>query len=195
MELVELVAQLIGLVAMVIAVSSFQVKSQKGIVSVLIISTSLWTLHYLLKGLYVGALLNLICAIRSVIYSKRSTHKWAASTVWIYVFTALSFVVYALQFTVFGTERTAGNFILQLLPVIGVFATSIGFRSKTGFGVRASQLVSGPVWLIYNIIGKSIGGAVTEVIATASVVVGIIRHDLKDIKKQRENAKKQKTKT
>ena len=171
---------------MVIAVSSFQVKSQKGIVSVLIVSTSLWTLHYFLKGLYVGALLNLICAVRSVIYSKRSTEKWAASVVWIYVFTALSFVIYALQFTVFGAERTVGNFILQLLPVIGVFATSIGFRSETGFGVRASQLVSGPVWLVYNIIGKSIGGAVTEVIATASVIIGIIRHDLKELKNKKQ---------
>ena len=57
----DLVAQIIGIIAMVVAVSSYQVKSQKGIVSVLIISTSLWTLHYFMKGLYVGSLLNLMC--------------------------------------------------------------------------------------------------------------------------------------
>lgn len=182
----ELIAQIIGIIAMIVAVSSYQVKSQKGIVSVLIISTSLWTLHYFMKGLYIGSLLNLLCAVRSVIYSMRSTKKWAASVIWIYVFTALSLVIYALQFTVFGEEVTLGNLALQFLPLIGVFATSIGFRSKTGFGVRASQLVSGPVWFIYNFIGGSIGGVVTEVIATISVIIGIIRHDIKDLKKKKQ---------
>ena len=182
----DLVAQIIGIIAMVVAVSSYKVKSQKGIVSLLIFSTTLWTLHYFMKGLYVGSLLNLMCAVRSVIYSKRSTCKWAASVVWIYVFTALSLVIYALQFTLFGEEATLGNLALQFLPLIGVFATSIGFRAKTGFGVRASQLISGPVWFIYNLIGNSIGGVVTEIIATLSVIIGIIRHDIKDLKKKSE---------
>ncbi len=183
----ELVAQIIGIIAMVVAVSSYQVKSQKGIVSVLIISTSLWTLHYFMKGLYIGSLLNLLCAVRSVIYSKRSTKKWAASVVWIYIFTAMSLVVYALRFIVFKEKDDSFiTYFIEILPVIGVFATSIGFRSRTGFGVRASQLISGPVWFIYNFIGGSIGGVITEVIATISVIIGIIRHDIKDLKKKKQ---------
>lgn len=178
----DIIAQVIGIFATIVAVLSFQSKGQKGIMIIQTISTSLWTLHYLMIGAYTGFILNLMCAIRAVIYSKRSTKKWAASKVWIYIFTAAALAVYAITLLFFNTPESPKSPVIELLPVIGVIATTIGFRLDSGFKVRLSQLVSGPVWLIYNIFNASIGGTVTEIFATCSVIIGIIRLDIPDFK-------------
>lgn len=182
----DIIAQVVGIIAAVIAILSFQVKGQKGIMVVQTVSTSLWTLHFFMIGAYTGFILNLLCAIRAVIYSKRESKKWAASVVWIYIFTAWALAVYILTLLFFNTPESPKNPIIELLPVIGVIATTIGFRLDSGFKVRLSQLVSGPVWLIYNIFNGSIGGTVTEIFATCSVIIGIIRLDIKDLKKKSE---------
>lgn len=181
----DIIAQAIGIVATIVAVLSFQSKGQKGIMIIQTISTSLWTLHFLMIGAYTGFILNLLCAIRAVIYSKRDTKKWAASKVWIYIFTLGALAVYAVTLLLFSTPDSPKSPVIELLPVIGVIATTIGFRLDSGFKVRLSQLVSGPVWLIYNIFNGSIGGTVTEIFATCSVIIGIIRLDIPDFKNRK----------
>lgn len=184
--MIDIIAQCIGIIAMLVSASSFQCKSQKGIVTIQAVSTTMWLVHFILLGAVSGMLLNALAAVRSVIYLNREKYKWAQSVVWAYVFIAASVVMYILTFTVFGTDVTAKNLIFETLPTIGFFATTIGFRLNDGFKVRCSQLVSSPLWLIYDACSHSIGGTIAEIIALCSVIVGIIRHDLPKLRKKAE---------
>ena len=187
MDKYQIITQIIGYIATVLTVSSFQFKSQKGIMAVQSVSTVLWTVHFFMLGAISGSLLNLMCAIRSMIYAKRSTSPWARHISWVYIFTVLALVIYTLQFTTFGYEVSIKNMIVQFLPTLGVIATNVGYRLETGFKVRCSQFISSPCWLIYNAFSGSVGGVITEVIAFCSAVIGVIRHDIKDLKKSRHN--------
>lgn len=181
----NIIAQVIGICATVLTISSFQFKTQKSIMTVQSISTVLWTLHFFMLGAFSGCLLNLLCAIRSMVYARRSTKAWAASVSWVYIFTVSALVIYILQFLVFGVEPGIRNFIVEFLPTLGVIATNIGYRLETGFKVRCSQFISSPTWLAYNVFSGSIGGVITEIISFCSAVVGIIRHDIKDLRQKK----------
>ena len=163
---------------MCIAVSSFQMRTQKRIVAMQLVSQSLFAVHYFLLGEYVGAGLNLIGSVRCCIYVFRG-RKWADSFIWVVMFTLASLSTYVLRFTVLGAEHTAFNFIIQSLPVLGMISNTFAQRMKEARLVRIFSLISMPLWLIYNAVIGSIGGCLTEIISITSVIVGMIRLDRK----------------
>ena len=164
---------------MTIAILSFQQKTQKRILLMQFCSSTLFTLHYGLIGAAMGCILNGIGIVRAAIFAQRNTKKWAASPVWIPVFIALFVGTYALNFTVLGKEATVRNLLLEVLPVIGMTATTISFRMEKAGQVRLFSLISSPMWLIYNVCSGSLGGSITEIFSLCSIFIGILRLDRK----------------
>ena len=72
--------------------------------------------------------------------------------------------------------------IISLILVYFGVLDNVIFNGTTNL-IRVLDTASS---FIYNLIGNSIGGVVTEIIATLSVIIGIIRHDIKDLKKKSE---------
>jgi hypothetical protein len=89
----------------------------------------------------------------------------------------LYITVYILNFTVFGKTPTLYHLVIEILPVIGMTAISIGFRLSNASDVRRCGLISSPAWLIYNIASGSWGAIACEVMTLLSVIIGMIRHD------------------
>ena len=58
-------------------------------------------------------------------------------------------------------------------------ATTFGFRSNNAKTIRRFALISAPSWLAYNLVFISVGAIICEVISLVSIIVGIIRFDLK----------------
>jgi hypothetical protein len=174
----QIIAQIVGLVAMTIALLSFQQKTQKHIVSIQLCSSSLFALHFFMLELPTGCLLNTIGVIRAFVYSKRD-RQWANSLVWPALFVAASIGVYIFCFTTLGTKLNLRNLLLELLPVIGMAATTVSFRMKKASMVRLFSLISAPMWLIYNIFNFSLGGICTELFSLLSIIIGILRLDIK----------------
>lgn len=173
------IAQIIGIVAMVVALSSFQQRTQKRIVLFQFVSSILFSIHFFMIGAITGSILNAIGMVRAAIFARRDTRRWAAHPVWIYIFTAVFLGVYALQFTLLGMSPTFRNFLLESLPVIGMVATTVAFRLKKASHVRAVSLISSPMWLIYNLFNSSLGGALTEIFTLISIFIGMLRLDLR----------------
>ena len=132
--------------------------------------------NYLLLGAMVGSLMNLIGVIRAVVYlnkEKLKSDRWP----WLFGFTAVYLSVYVLSFTVFGKPVTPLNLFVEVLPVVGMVASNLGFMAKDGKAVRRFCLVSSPSWLVYNIFAFSIGAIICEVLSLFSIVIGMLRHD------------------
>lgn len=174
----KIFAQILSIIAMTIALLSFQQKTQRRIVLFQFCSSFLFGVHFLLIAAPTGALLNFMAAARALVYSARGK-KWADHWGWLLLFSALPFGIYGLSFAAFGLAPTLENFFIELLPTLGMISTTISFRMKKAAKVRAFSLISSPLWLVYNIIHFSIGGILTESFSLLSILIGILRLDIK----------------
>ncbi|MBQ3134027.1 MAG: YgjV family protein [Clostridia bacterium] len=178
MEAIEIIAQCIGIVAMLFNILSYQGKSQKAVITMQLFGASLFAINFLMLGATVGGLLNILGAIRAFVFIFKEKLK-TDRLPWFIVFVSLYIAVYILNFTLFGKEVTLFNLIIELLPVIGMTALNIGYRLKNAADVRRLGMVSSPAWLIYNIAAGSWGAIICETLTLISIFVGILRHDKK----------------
>ncbi len=172
------IAQIIGVAAMLVNVLSFQCKKQRPLIVMQLISSSLYATNLFLLNAPTGCILNLVGMCRAVVFSNKKTFR-ADSKAWLFGFSAAYVGVYVLTFAVFAKEPTAKNFIVEFLPVIGMIATTVGFYRDGSKDIRALSLINSPCWLIYHLTTGSIGGICGEVLTLISIFVGFFRHDRK----------------
>lgn len=178
MQTVDIIAQAIGLVAMAFNVLSYQGKKQRTVIALQLAGGTLFAVNFFMIGATVGGMLNIIAAVRALIFLYKDKLK-ADRIEWLIGFIATYVAVYVLNFTVFGKEPTAVNFIIEILPVVGMTALNIGFRLKNASDIRKCALISSPSWLIYNMVAGSWGAIICEALSLASTVIGMFRHDIK----------------
>jgi hypothetical protein len=178
MKPVEIIAQAIGIIAMVFNIVSFQGKKQKTVITLQLLGTALFSVNFLLLGAMVGSILNLLAALRSLLFlykdKLRAEHK-----LWFVAFVACYIATYVLNFTVFAKEPTAFNFIIEILPVIGMVSVDVGYRMKTAAAIRKCGLVNAPLWLVYNLVTGSWGAITCDVLTLSSILLGMFRMDKK----------------
>ncbi|MBR3593436.1 MAG: YgjV family protein [Clostridia bacterium] len=183
MKPIEIIAQGIGIVAMFFNIISYQSKKQSSVIALQLCGGALFAVNYLLLGATVGGILNILATLRAIIFLFKKKLK-ADRLPWLFAFIACFIAVYVLNFTLFGKEPTAINLIIEILPVIGMTALSVGFRLKSAADVRRCGLISSPSWLIYNIYAGSWGAIICEIFTLASIFIGMLRHDKKPRKQQ-----------
>ena len=174
----ELAAQAIGIVAMAFNILSYQQKTQKTVILFQMIGGMLFALNFLMLGAIVGGIMNIIAAIRAIVFMNKKIHN-ADKRIVIGVFALLYALSYVLTFTVFEKEFTIINGIIELLPIIAMTATTISFCLRDARSIRRYGLVSSPLWLIYNSVNFAIGAIICEVLSLLSIIIGIIRLDRK----------------
>ena len=178
MTTTEIIAQVISIAAMAFNILSYQRKTQRGIITFQFFGSGLFAVSFLMLGSVMGMLMNIVCVVRAVVYRERE-RLHSDHILWLLFFIALSVTTYILSFTVFGTEPSARNLIVELLPVIGMTASTVSFRMKEARAIRLLGLINSPAWLIYNICVFSIGAILCEAISLISIIVGILRFDRK----------------
>lgn len=178
METTEIIAQAIGIFAMAFNLLSYQQKTRKGAIVFQLFGTTLFTINFLMLGAMVGGLLNLVGAIRAIIFINKEKLR-ADHIAWQIGFIAVYFASYILTFTAFGKEPDAFNLIIEFLPLIGMIATTISYRFSDAKSIRKFGLISSPAWLVYNIANMSVGAILCEVLSLGSIIIGIVRLDKK----------------
>lgn len=86
---------------------------------------------------------------------------------------------YPLNFLVFKTPPTTLNLIIEILPVIAMIVATIAIKIGVSKMVRRLGLISSPLWLTYNCFSGSIGAILSEIFNLISIIVGIIRLDIR----------------
>ena len=172
----EIAGQIISIAAMSCNIISYQQKKQTRLVACQLLGGVLFSISFFLLGATVGGLLNIVAAIRAIIFlfpkKLNATHP-----AWLVGFVVCYVVFYVLTFTVFGTEPTPISFAIEILPVVGMTALSVGFMLADSSKVRRLGLISSPAWLIYNVYYFSVGAIRCEVLSLGSIIIGMLRHD------------------
>lgn len=161
--------QVLGYAALILAIISFQKNTPKGMIVFQLLANILFTVHFFMLGAITGAALNMMSAVRSVIYYN-SDKKWAAHPVWIPVFSIIAIAI----------GLCSWNGWQSILPVLGTLFYTIGFKMKTAKLVRAISLPSSPCWMIYNALNHSYAGIITESYVIISIIVGMLRFDIRE---------------
>ena len=179
MEPVELAAQGISILAMSMNVLAYQQKSKMRVLLFQFLGTATFFISYLMLGGIIGAMMNLVAALRAVIYMNEKRIK-TDSLYLLYAFFAVYAISYVLAFTVFGKEATPQNLIIELLPIAAMVTMSISYRMKSASAIRLLGLISSPAWLIYNVFCLSIGGILSDLLSMLSIIIGMLRLDKKN---------------
>ena len=179
MDISYIIYQAIGIVAMLFMVSSFQLKSSRSIIFTQIFASVFFCIHFVCLGSVMGAFLNFVAMIRAYVYSHKE--KCNADHIgWLIFFIVIYIGGYISTFTLLGKDPSVKNLFYELLPVIGMTAGTIGFRMPKASSVRSLSLVNAPAWLLYNILSSgSIGGSISDLLSTISLIVAKIRLDWK----------------
>ena len=166
--MLEIIGQIIGFIAMAIIVISYQQKTHKNILVFQMVSGLLFTAHYVLIGAYTGAIMNLVGAFRSLVYSNRNK-KWASSIIWP--------ILFSVGFLISGILTWENAF--SVLPLIAMLMSSVVLWIEKPKINRMFSLPTSTCWLIYNIKTDSFAGTATEIFVLTSIIIGIVRLDIK----------------
>ena len=161
------IAQAIGIIALIIAILSFQQNTQKRIVTYQMVSSVFFAVHFFLLGAYAGAALNFIGIFRAMLFRQKEK-KWASNMVWLWLFSALFILAGVLSW----------KNIYSLLPILGMLLTTVGFWIENPRYVRIVTAPSSPLWFWYNLVNQSYPGMLTECFVFGSILIAAFRFDI-----------------
>lgn len=165
-----ILAQITGTIALILAVYVFQKNNRKDMLNIQATACVMFTLQYLLLGAWTGAAMNAIVVIRNCVFANKDSKKWAQSNLWLYIF---------LFITTIATAFTWQGWI-SILPFIGLFSGTIAFWISNTTYIRLLSLISPPFWFTYNFISGAYPAMASDTITFISIVIGMIRFDVKD---------------
>ena len=171
------IAQIFGALGMAMNAASYQAKRQKTVITVQLFGGLFFAVNMFMLGAVMGGLLNTLAVLRALVYSHKE--RFCNLRLWNGVFFALFFLSYVAVFALFGKPLTVPNLLIELLPLIGMVATTISFSRTEAASIRRLALISSPSWLVYNCINFSIGGILCEAFSLVSVVIAMFRLDFK----------------
>lgn len=164
-----IIAQLAGVIGLIICVIMFQKNNRKTILYLQITACVVFTIQYILLSAWTGAIMNIIIILRNYIFAKRDTKKWANNNFWLYLF---------LFITIFSTVCTWQGWI-SVLPFIGMIISTLAVWITNTTYIRLLYLSSPPFWCIYNFISRAYPAVAADIITFASIIIGIIRFDVR----------------
>lgn len=163
METIEIIAQAIGIVGMVLSILSFQLKENKKFFTAQALSGTCFAVNFLLLGSITGAWLNFINIFRGWVFGfspKKARLPLAAVTAVLYVV---------------ATVLTYGGWLSALVLIAQLVGTAV-MCTDNGKIIRIAQLAFvSPAWLTHNIFSGSVGAVLCEIFAISSTVISLIR--------------------
>lgn len=164
-EILYLIGQILGVIAILLGFLTYQVRSQRALLIIHIITTVVFSTHYGLIGAYTGMAMNALGLVRNLFYYHRN-QKGKSERITPIVFTVLMGIVGAVTW-----EAWYSVFMLLGL-MINTYAMSFARPQN----VRKSILVSSPLVLVYDALVRSYGGLVYESVVIVSSAIGILRY-------------------
>lgn len=164
LDWVMLIGQVFGAVAVILGFITYQMRSQKALLIVNMITCGVFCAHYLLIGAVSGFAMNAVALVRNIVYTNRDK-KLFASPVWPYIFAVIMLVAGILTWQDWRS----------VLMVCALVINTLCFSLKNPQHIRYSLLVCCPMVMIYDAMLHSYGGFVYEGMSIVSAIIGIIR--------------------
>lgn len=169
-----IIAQIIGILALIILMLSFQKNEKKLLLNYQIISSLLYSIQYAFLGAYTGSLMNLTCIARNFIFNKYNSK---VPIYWLIIIVVL--IITFLLITYIG--------IISLLPMFAVVLYSIAVWYGNLKLIRCTEVISCTLFIVYNIRVLAITGLIATIIELISALIAIYRLDIKKLNSNENN--------
>ena len=161
--MIVIIAHIIGVVGLILFAFSFQAATAKRLLLLRILAGVAMAVHFVLLGAYTAAAVNLIAAIKTLIYYRVTRRdSWAIPV----IFTGVLLI---------STSLTWQG-IISLLPfaagLISTYVLWIGSSQR----IRLYMLPVSLLWITHNIIVLSPAAIMSDIINISSIIVGLWRH-------------------
>lgn len=171
--------QAMGFIAAIFFIISYQIRSNRALFLCQLIGCLIICIQMLLLGAYTGAMGLLVNILRNVLLLKVNDWAWVKSR-----YTLAAVLALLLGVTAFTWDGW-----ISLLPLASVGVTSIGYWTNNAQKIRLSQLFGSPCTLLYDILVHTWGGALSEAITLASIIISIFRFGWKNLDQDESAAK------
>lgn len=171
MDIAEIIGQILGFVAVILGFISYQVKTDKQLLFVHMLTCVVFSVHYYLLGAIPAAILNGVGVIRNIVYYHKDKSFYKSR---------LFPIIFAVIMLALGIYSSNG--IHSVLIVGGLVINTLCLSFKNPQNVRKSVLLTCLMVLIYDIIERSVGGVIYESVAIISAIIGLIRFRKKEEK-------------
>lgn len=165
-----LLAQIIGVFAVITFLLSYQQKKRKNIIVWNATSRILYILQYLMLGAFEGVVLDILGTVSSVAAQKKDS----------------KIIKKNLMFFIIGINLlilTAGLFlyenIFSLFPIVGVILHTSAFWITEEKIIRRVSFIGSPFWLVYNLASLAYGSAIGDILSMISIGTAIYRYDIR----------------
>ena len=164
----NVLATILGLLAVALFVSSYQLKNRRGIILCNALSRVLYVSQYLLLGAYEGALLDTTAFFISLLCCGRENK---------FIKKHFALTVILANAVLLGAGALSYRNIFSLLAIGGILFETLALWLKSERNILIVSIIAAPFWLAYNIINMAYGSAIGNVITIVSIIIGIIRID------------------
>ena len=165
MDIAEIIGQILGFVAFI----SYQVKTEKQLLFVHLLTCAVFSVHYYLLGAIPAAILNGVGVIRNIVYYNKDKSFYKPR---------LFPILFAVIMLILGIYSSNG--IHSVLIVGGLVINTLCLSFRNPQNVRKSVLLTCLMVLVYDVIEHSVGGVVYESVAIISAIIGLIRFRRKE---------------
>ncbi len=165
-----LLAQIIGVFAVITFLLSYQQKKRKNIIVWNATSRILYILQYLILGAFEGVVLDILGTVSSVVAQKKDSKIIKKN---------LIFFIIGINLLIL----TAGLFlyenIFSLFPIVGVILHTSAFWITEEKIIRIVSFIGSPFWLVYNLASLAYGSAIGDILSMISIGTAIYRYDIR----------------
>ena len=152
----ENIAFIVGIAAVIFYIGGYLQKRRKYIIGFNVTARVLYILQYILLGAFEGAVLDVAGIISSVLAQKKDK----------------PLIKKHIKLCVYKN-------VFSLLPIIGVLLHTSAFWITDEKKIRIVSFLGSPFWLAYNLVSGAYGSCVGDVLSMVSIVISMIRYDLK----------------
>ena len=169
-----IIPQIIGIIAVILFVLSYQIKKRRGIILCNVVSRCLYILQYVLLGAFSGAILDVLGVVASVIAEKKDKP---------FIKKHLRAVIIAIDavMVIAGVIICIINkSLLDLLPIAGVLLHTSAFWISDERKIRLVSLTGSPFWFVYNFASRAYGSAAGDLFTMVSIVIAMVKYRKKE---------------
>ena len=165
-----IIPQIIGIIAVITYLSSYQIKHRKGIIISNVISRVLYILQYLLLGAFSGAVLDVLGAVASVLAERSDRPFIKKHRRTVIIASNVAIVGAGLAVCIISKNP------LDLLPIVGVVLQVGAFWFSDERKIRIVSLIGTPFWFIYNLASRAYGSSIGDVFTMLSIIIAMIKY-------------------
>lgn len=166
----KILPQIVGILAVISFLLSYQQKKRKNIIIWNAISRCLYIVQYVLLGAFEGAALDVLGTVSSVAAQKKESK---------FISKYSKAVIVAINLTIFITGIYLYENIFSLFPIVGVILHTSAFWINEEKTIRRVSFLGSPFWLVYNLASCAYGSAIGDVLTMVSIGIAIFRYDIK----------------